>query len=392
MRVANVIHHFGGLSESFIPDGLEQLERIDCQGWILTMSVKNRDVYPFPPDERILVARRPSTLRRLHDRARGYPGTERFASLLEPRSRGLGFDLVHAHFGWSGRSGGAVARRLDVPFVVTFHGTDATVGLAEAASRRGARGNRDLFDSLDTAFCVSRFIEGKLRRHGYEGRVDIVPAGVRLERFAFRPEEPPEEPFRVVQLGRLVYQKGLDLLLTALPRIAREVPAVHLDVVGQGPSRADFERLAARLGVADRVTFHGPVLSVIPYLERGHVLVAPSREMPSGAAEGSPVVTKEAQAVGISVVATDTGGMAETFPPEHRADLVPGDDPDALAERVIRLASDRDARRVRTEVARAWIEREFDAGVLARRTLALYEDLTASRPSSDVAAVRAGRP
>jgi phosphatidyl-myo-inositol dimannoside synthase len=97
--------------------------------------------------------------------------------------------------------------------------------------------------------------------------------------------------------------------------------------------------------------------------------------MPDGAAEGSPVVTKEAQAVGVPLVATDTGGIAETVPPEHRPDLVPGDDPPALADAVTRLLLDPEARVERARRAREWVEREFDATELARRTVRLYERL-----------------
>jgi glycosyltransferase involved in cell wall biosynthesis len=363
---------------------MEQLDRVGCDGFVLALSVKNRDIYPFPPDQKIIVAGQPSNVRRIYDRARGRPGSERFADQLESRYRPLAPDLVHAHFGWASHSGAAVAGRLGVPLVVTFHGTDATVPLGRSSGRwhrARRRGYADVFERIDAAICVSRFIEDKVRALGFAAPVEILPAGVRLERFPFRAAEPLDESFRLIQVGRLNPQKGLAVLLTALPAVVREVPNVHLDVVGQGPSREDFERLTAKLGLADRVTFHGPVPSVLPYLRAAHVLVAPSRAMPSGAAEGSPVVTKEAQAIGIPVVATDTGGMAETFPPEHRADLVPGDDPDALAAQIIALARDGPARRARARVARAWVEREFDAEVLAGRTLALYERLVERRPA-----------
>jgi glycosyltransferase involved in cell wall biosynthesis len=108
---------------------------------------------------------------------------------------------------------------------------------------------------------------------------------------------------------------------------------------------------------------------------RAHVLVMPSRAMPDGQAEGSPVVTKEAQAIGVALVATATGGIAETVPPEHRGDLVPGDDPPALAAAVARLLADPAGRRERARRAREWVEAEFGAAHLAGRTAALYRRL-----------------
>ena len=106
------------------------------------------------------------------------------------------------------------------------------------------------------------------------------------------------------------------MLLDALPAIDAE-----LDVIGGGPGRGELEARAQRLGVAERVRFHGPLPrreDVLEAMQRASVQVMPSRALPDGQAEGSPVVTKEAQAVGIPLVATDTGGIAETVPPAHR--------------------------------------------------------------------------
>jgi glycosyltransferase involved in cell wall biosynthesis len=365
VRVAHVVHHYGKLSESFIPDALEELERAGAEAWVGTLSVEGRETYPFPPDERLIVCA-PSVARRAFDRLRGRSGTERFAGEVAERLQPLAPAVVHAQFGWAAATGVAVAERLGVPAVTTFHGTDVTV--------EGDGAYTGVFERLDTAVAVSRFIEGKLRALGYGGPIEIIPAGVRLDRLPFRGPQPEGEP-RLLFVGRLNEQKGLAVLLEALPAI----PA-RLDVIGGGPRRADLEALAKRLGVADRTTFHGPLPrreDVLEGLRRATVLVMPSRAMPDGAAEGSPVVTKEAQAVGVPLVATDTGGIAETVPPEHRGDLVPGDDPAALARAVTRLLDDPAARDDRARRAREWVEAEFDSAALARRTVALYERLIA---------------
>jgi colanic acid/amylovoran biosynthesis glycosyltransferase len=367
VRIAHVVHHYGKLSESFIPDALEALERAGAEAWVGTLSVEGRETYPFPPDERLIVCPPPPLGRRALDRLRGRSGTERFADRVAERLAPLAPAVVHAQFGWAAATGVAVARRLGIPAVTTFHGTDVTV---ERSGDSYAR----VFERLDTAVAVSRFIEAKLRSLGYAGPVEIIPAGVRLDRLPFRGEQPEGEP-RLLFVGRLNEQKGLSVLLEALPAIE-----ARLEVIGGGPSRGELEALAQRVGVAGRTTFHGPLPrreDVLDGLRRAHVLVMPSRAMPDGAAEGSPVVTKEAQAVGVPLVATDTGGIAETVPPEHRGDLVPGDDPAALARAVTRLLEDPAACAERARRAREWVEAEFDSAVLARRTVALYERLIA---------------
>lgn len=390
VRVAHIVHHYGKLSESFIPDSLEELERQGAEAWVGTLSVEGRQTYPFPPDARLLVCPPPPLARRVFDRLRRRTGTDRFAAHVAARLSPLAPAVVHAHFGWGAASGVAVAGRLGVPAVATFHGTDITVVPVDRPQARGWRGPRGHpyarpFERLDAAIAVSGFIERRLRALGFAGPVEIVPAGVRLDRLPFRGTEPPADEPRILYVGRLNPQKGLDLLLEAMPRVLAAQPTARLEVIGGGPSRAELEALAEHLGVAGRTTFFGALPrreDVIDGLRRAHVLVMPSRTMADGAAEGSPVVSKEGQAVGVPLVATDTGGMAETVPPEHRADLVPGDDPPALAEAVTRLLADPRARAERARRARAWVEQEFDSRGLARRTVDLYARLAGPQGAS----------
>jgi glycosyltransferase involved in cell wall biosynthesis len=365
VRVAHIVHHYGRLSESFIPDLFEELERAGAEAWVGTLSVEGRETYPFPADDRLVVCPAPSYLRRAIDRARGRAGADRFAACVAERLRPLAPAVVHAQFGWAAGSGVAVARRLDLPAVATFHGTDVTVLPPGHPSTRA-------FARLDAAIAVSRFIEAKLRGLGFGGPIEIIPAGVQLARLPFRGAEPDGATPQLLFVGRLNRQKGVSVLLEALPSI----PEAQLDVLGGGPSRRELEALAQRLGVADRTRFLGPLPrreDVLDAMRRAHVLVMPSRAMPDGQAEGSPVVTKEAQAIGVPLVATDTGGIAETIPPDHRGDLVPGDDPRALAEAIAGLLADPAARAARARRAREWVEQEFDSERLARRTIALYE-------------------
>lgn len=382
MRVGHVVHHYGKLSESFIPDALEALEAAGAEAWVGTLSVANRPTYPFPPDERLLVCPAP-LVRRAVDRLLGRSGTERFAGMLAERLRPVAPALVHAQFAWGAVTGVALARRLGVPATATFHGSDIHAVPVERPGADGWRGPAGhayerMLAELDLALPVSRYLEGRLRALGYQGPAEIMPAGVNLDRMPFRGEEPDASVPVVLFIGRLVPQKGLAVLLEALPEIRAAAPAVRLEVIGGGPQRSELEALAHRLGVGRAVVFHGALAdreSIIAALRRAHVLAMPSRAMPDGVAEGSPVVTKEAQAIGVPVVATDTGGIAETVPPEHRAALVPGDDPAALARAVAALLGDPAARAERARAARAFVEAEFDAAQLARRTVALYARL-----------------
>lgn len=135
---------------------------------------------------------------------------------------------------------------------------------------------------------------------------------------------------RLGTVGRLIPEKGLDVLLAAMPKILATRPAV-LTVVGDGPERTALEHKARGLPV-EFVGYLEAPSDVASFLRSIDVFVMPSRW------EGLPNALLEALACGVPVVATDVSGMAEAA--EGNALLVPPDQPVALAEAVCRaLAS-----------------------------------------------------
>ena len=291
------------------------------------------------------------------------------------------------------QSGVAVAGRLGVPAVATLPRDRRDVvpsapGATAGAPRHPRRVRAARRRGRGVALHRGQAPRARLRRARSRSS---RPASAR--RLPFRGAEPDGAEPRILFVGRLNPQKGRRSAARGAARGSSSGAGSTLEVIGGGPSRAELEALAARLGVADRVTFHGPLPrreDVVEALRRAHVLVMPSRAMPDGPAEGSPVVTKEAQAVGVPLVATDTGGIAETVPPEHRGDLVPGDDPAALAPRVDAAArrSGARARRARRAGAR-WVEERVRRGGWPADRRALR---AADRLMRSVAHAGAGQP
>jgi glycosyltransferase involved in cell wall biosynthesis len=145
--------------------------------------------------------------------------------------------------------------------------------------------------------------------------------------------EPVPRPFDgpvIGTIGRLDHQKGLDLLLRALA----ELPGAGLSIVGDGPERAELERLAAGLGVADRVRFEGWRADARRHLTAIDVFVLPSRF------EGFPLAILEAMLAALPVVATSVGSVAESVADGDTGLLVAPEDPVALAGALRRLLAD----------------------------------------------------
>lgn len=171
-----------------------------------------------------------------------------------------------------------------------------------------------------------------LRAHGAPpDRVHMIRNGV--DTSVFRPTTETRDrnrPLRIGALGRLVHQKGFDILLKALPLVLTGVPA-ELVIAGAGELHDELARQATGLPV----TFVGPITgppAVAEYLRGLDLFVMPSRY------EGLPNAVLEAMACGLPVVASDVPGMREAT--GTAATLVPAEDPTSLAAAIVAAATD----------------------------------------------------
>lgn len=151
----------------------------------------------------------------------------------------------------------------------------------------------------------------------------------------FSPTRHGERDGDLLFVGRLVSDKGLELLIEALGELAGEGVRPGLTIVGEGPERARCERVAAELALADRVRFRGALAGaeLAAVYRRHRILVVPSRYR-----EPFGVVALEGIACGCAVVASSGGGLADAVGPCGR--LFPNGDVAALAAELRRLLED----------------------------------------------------
>jgi glycosyltransferase involved in cell wall biosynthesis len=166
-------------------------------------------------------------------------------------------------------------------------------------------------------------------------------------------------------VGRLEAQKGFDILLRALARL----PQASATFVGEGRERSPLERLAAELGVADRVRWVGWSETPRAHLSGFDVLAFPSRF------EGFPLAVLEAMLAEVPVVASDVGSLAEVVRHRDTGLLVPREDPGALAEALDYLLSDAGRRAAMGKRARTLVLERYTAAAMARSFESLYAEI-----------------
>jgi glycosyltransferase involved in cell wall biosynthesis len=295
-------------------------------------------------------------------------------------------DVVHTHGYRSDVLDGSVARAAGAPIVSTVHGF--TGGgmrnrVYEWIQERAFRG-------FDAVVAVSQPIVQRLERRGVpRSRIHLIPnafagAASVVERDAARQRLGlPKDEFTIGWVGRLSAEKGADVFVDAVARLARPTPAAAF--VGGGPDEAALRERAARHGVDERVRWLGVVPGAGALLAAFDMLVLSSRT------EGIPIVLLEAAAAEVPIVATRVGGVPSMFP-DGEVLLVPPDDPDALAAAMEAVRSDPEAARERALAARRRLDRDFAPGPWLERHEALYRSLGPARKGGAQAGGAGKRP
>ncbi|MBE8520652.1 glycosyltransferase [Amycolatopsis sp. H6(2020)] len=175
-----------------------------------------------------------------------------------------------------------------------------------------------------------------LEHHGLHRPVLAISCGIDRAHYAGPPDEPAEAP-AVLFVGRLDAEKNVHELLEAAVALPTDV---RVELVGDGSERARLEALAARLGLADRVTFHGfvPDADLVRAYRRCAVFCMP------GTAELQSLVTMEAMAAGKPVVAADAMALPHLVRPGRNGWLYPPGDVAELAARLTAVLTDTPAR------------------------------------------------
>jgi glycosyltransferase involved in cell wall biosynthesis len=191
----------------------------------------------------------------------------------------------------------------------------------------------------------------------------VIPNGVSTSRYAATIRQ--WEPARLLIVGRVVYQKGIDLLLEALAGIAQM--EWDLSIAGDGPQRESLEETAHSLGINNRIKFLGwqSKSALVECYRRANLFVYPSRH------EGMPNVVLEAMASGLPVIASEIAGNEELVLPGETGLLVPPENIEDLRAAIRELILDHQRRKIMGAAAQKRVEEQYTWAGTAQQYLEL---------------------
>jgi len=284
-------------------------------------------------------------------------------------------DLVHSHGKGAGMYGRLAARVARVPAVHTFHGIHyagyrAGLGGAYLAlERRLARLTKAIVHVSESQAVEAAALglappSSRVIVNGIDAARIVASARPRAE--ARRALELDQEGLVVGTVARFDPVKRLDVLLRAFALLSAMLPAARLVIVGDGPDRARLSRLAASLGIEDRVRFTGFIAEASRLLSGLDLYASASRK------EGLPLAILEAMACALPIVATRVPGHVDVVEQSATGLLVTPDDHRELGQAMLDLLADPRRRAEMGAAGRRGAEERFSASRMAAETADLY--------------------
>jgi glycogen synthase len=301
------------------------------------------------------------------------------------------YDLIHGHDWLVAQAAATLAERAGVPYVTTIHATEhgRHQGWVQDYPQSHIHSvERWMARRADAVIVCSYYMRGHVADifDIAERRISVIPNGIDpselqpagdLEALRRKFAEPHEK--LVLFIGRLVYEKGFQLALDALPGVVEQVENVRYLVAGSGTHEAELKAQAERLGLSEHGVFLGWIGDdVLHSLYRiADLCVVPSIYEPFG------LVALEAMASGCPCIVADTGGLREVVPVGERVGLrFNGGDAEHLGVMIERLLVDEQLReRLVTEASEHVLR--FDWDDIALRTRGIYGELRELSPREE---------
>jgi glycosyltransferase involved in cell wall biosynthesis len=324
-----------------------------------------------------------------------FPATIPISPFMDRLIPTLKLDLIHTHHPvLLGQIAANKAEELDIPLVFTFHTRYREYShyfpipqetFQEFIKEAIDSWIRDYLKRCDHVIVPSKSMLNILSEvYEFNKPTTVVPTGVDLrpyqssDRNAVRTRYPWRDDFVIISVGRLAPEKNWPTLLEAFAEVLVHHPHIRLVLIGDGPDSRKLKRLSKRLGIADHVDFLGrlPFEDVPAHLKAADLFAFTSHTETQG------LVTLEAMAAGLPVVAVDAAGTHDVV--EHEVSgLLTEDNSHAMAAAIKRMLDDPE---VLDFFQRASLKRssELEIGKQAERLIDVYQEVLEAKKGSQI--------
>lgn len=263
--------------------------------------------------------------------------------------------LLHIQTQDLARAGRFLARYLDLPYIITIHSYPRSLPIKSPR----------LKGLISVSEAVREALVNRLKTP--KELIQVIPNGVDVESFGTPASQKREGQIPVIgALGPLEKFKGHHFLIEAMKSILMRGYEAHCLIVGSGPEERNLRRQARNLLIEKNVTFVPQAAHFAQYFRAFDIFAMPSVR------EGLGISILESMAMGRPVVASGVGGVYQVVTDGETGLLVPKEDADALAEKIIYLLDNPEVGQQLAERAQTVVREKFSLGKMTDATEALY--------------------
>ena len=290
------------------------------------------------------------------------------------------FDVIHAHDWLVAYAAKTLKESFDIPLVCTIHATEAgrNSGIHNPDQRYVNDSEWMLTYESSEVIVNSKFMKNDLQRLfglPYE-KINVVPNGINTtayngveKDYEFRRKYAMDNDKIILFMGRLVFEKGVQHLIAAMPKILSGYHDVKLVIAGRGGMTDELKAQAEAMGLSNKVYFTGYLNArqVSKMYKCADISVFPSTYEPFG------IVALEAMLAGVPTVVSDVGGLNEIV--EHRVDGMKSyaGNANSLADSILELLLNPELCDKITKKAKQKVKNEFNWAKIAQDTYFTYE-------------------
>ncbi len=289
-------------------------------------------------------------------------------------------DVFHIQFANGGKPIEVMSENgfLQAKIITTFHGHDAHYKNDKELKSLQQR-YKNLFTVSNFVTVNTSYLVPKVMALGCDkNKIEVVPMGIDTEYFNTKISKqlPVDDVVKLISIGRLIKLKGFDLAIDAVKLLVAKGLNIKYTIVGTGQKYNHLQNKIKALQLEKQVELVGykNQAEIKGLLKSNHIYLMSSITNAKGQAEAQGIVSAEAQAMGLPVIAFDSGGVPDTILNEQTGLLVAEKDIDVYAKAIFKLINDPQRYKMMSLKAQEYANNVYSIDVIANQFLALYGD------------------